>query len=260
MTDRFAAFNTESLHGTLGLAVSAGTDIFGELSPRTLRDQIAAKVRQAILTGSLGQGERLVERRLAERFGASLTAVREALIELEAQGLVVRKRNSATHVVKLTPEDVDSIFRVRRALESLVVEEASRNATPDQKRQLRGVYGAMKDAAQADASRTFDDRILEFHRCLWDTADNSYLVSVLERTVLPYFMDRRLRTLSRPALPTQQAGTYYERVLNSHQGIVEAIEAGDPEGARAAFNYAFDGWYRRALEQQTDLLVAAAGA
>ena len=55
-------------------------------------------------------------------------------------------------------------------------------------------------------------------------------------------------------------GTYYERVLNSHQGIVEAIEAGDPEGARAAFNYAFDGWYRRALEQQTDLLVAAAGA
>lgn len=237
--------------------MSSGNDIFGELGPRTLRDQIAEKVRQAILTGSLSQGERLVERRLAERFGASLTAVREALIELEAQGLVDRKRNSATHVVKLTSEDVDKIFRVRRALECLVVEESSQNATPAQKQRLRGICRAMKDAAQADDGRMFDDQIIEFHRCLWDMADNSYLESVLQRTVLPYFMDRRLRTFSRPVWPTQQAGTYYERVLRSHQGIVEAIEAGDPEAARAEFNHAFDGWYRHALEQQTDLLVTA---
>lgn len=227
--------------------MSAGNDLFGGPGPLTLRDHIAERVRKAILTGSLRQGERLVERRLAEQFGASLTAVREALIELEAQGLVVRKRNSATHVVKLTPEDVDKIFRVRRALESLVVEEASRNATPDRKQRLREVFEAMKDAAHADASRTFNDGILEFHQCLWDMADNTYLVTALERTVLPYFMDRSVRLFSMESLQGEQANAYYRRVLDSHLEILESIEAGGPEAARAAFDHAFDGWYRHAI-------------
>ena len=61
---------------------------FSKLSPRTLRDQIEEKIREAILGGLLRPGERLVERRLAEQFGSSLTAVREALISLESDGFV----------------------------------------------------------------------------------------------------------------------------------------------------------------------------
>ncbi len=78
--------------------------VFEKLTTATLRERIAEKMREAILTGTLREGERLVERKLASQFATSLTAVREALIELEAEGFVTKKPNAATHVTKLTLE------------------------------------------------------------------------------------------------------------------------------------------------------------
>lgn len=230
--------------------------VFEELGGRTLRDQIAAKIREAIVSGSLSPGERLVERKLSDQFGASLSAVREALVELEAQGLVVRKRNSATHVVRLTPEDVEKIFKVRRALEGLVVEEAARNMTPEQADALRGLHGSMEADAGADRSREFDDKLVEFHRRVWEMADNDYLVQALERTVLQYFEDSRMRRNA-----GEEAGhsaAYYRRVLESHLDILEAISSGDPVDARRVFEDAFEGWYIHALEKHSQLRQADA--
>ena len=78
--------------------------VFEKLESNTLRLRIADKFREAILNGSLTEGERIVERKLATLFGSSLTAVREALIQLESEGLVTKKPNAATFVIKLTPE------------------------------------------------------------------------------------------------------------------------------------------------------------
>ena len=97
---------------------------FSKLFKRSLRDQIAEKICEAILSGSLAPGERLVERRLSEEFGASLTAVREALITLEAKGFVVRKPNSSTYVTEYSFEEVEKAFKFRRALEGYAIEEA----------------------------------------------------------------------------------------------------------------------------------------
>jgi DNA-binding GntR family transcriptional regulator len=69
-----------------------------------LRDRIAEVLRKAILDGSLAEGSRIVERKLAAQFDTSLTAVREALIELEVEGFVVKKPNSATFVTQLSLE------------------------------------------------------------------------------------------------------------------------------------------------------------
>lgn len=226
--------------------------VFEELGGQTLRDQIAEKIREAIVSGSLSQGERLVERKLSDQFGASLSAVREALVELEAQGLVVRKRNSATHVVRLSPEDVEKIFKVRRALEGLVVEEAARNMTSEQAEALRGLHGSMEADAGADRSREFDDRLVEFHRRVWEMADNDYLVQALERTVLQYFEDSRMRRDAAEGEGGHPAD-YYQRVLESHLDIVEGIASGDPIEARRAFENAFDGWYIHALEKHSQL-------
>ncbi|MBI1788074.1 MAG: GntR family transcriptional regulator, partial [Acidobacteria bacterium] len=73
---------------------------FEKLPNNTLRGRIAEKIREAILDGTLEEGERLVERKLAQEFGASLTAVREALVELETDGFIAKLPNSATHVIR----------------------------------------------------------------------------------------------------------------------------------------------------------------
>src|SRR5690242_138057 len=105
---------------------------FSKISNRSLRNQIAEKIREAILNQSLGAGERLVERRLAAQFGASLTAVREALITLEAEGFVVKRLNSSTYVTELLQEEVEKAFEFRRVLEGFALELAIRLATDEQ--------------------------------------------------------------------------------------------------------------------------------
>jgi DNA-binding GntR family transcriptional regulator len=232
-------------------------NVFETLGARTLRDQIADRIREAIVSGSLSQGERLVERKLSAQFGASLSAVREALIELEAHGLVVRTRNSATHVVKLTPDAVEKIFKVRRALEGLVVEEASQNATPEQLGELREIHRSMERSAEAGESEWFDELLVGFHRKVWEMADNEYLLQALERTVLQYFEDSRMRRAADGG--RNHDGPYYRRVLDSHGWILDAIESGDAGRARQAFDDAFQGWYANALEKHGQLRNAGPG-
>ena len=103
---------------------------FERLPSYSLQGRIAETLREAILNGTLEEGQRLVERNLAAQLGASLTAVREALIELEMEGFIQKRRNAATDVTKLTPEDTEKIFAVRSALEAYAVEQAA----------LAGVY------------------------------------------------------------------------------------------------------------------------
>ena len=62
--------------------------VFDKIGAGTLRGRIAEKIRQAILTGSLKEGQRLIERDLATQFAISLTVIREALIDLEKDGFV----------------------------------------------------------------------------------------------------------------------------------------------------------------------------
>src|ERR1700682_2930262 len=99
--------------------------IFAKLPVVTLRQQIAEKIREAILRGDLKPGERIVERKLAAQFGASLTAIREALITLESEGFIDKKPNSSTFVMNLSFEDAEKILQLRRILEAYAFEEAS---------------------------------------------------------------------------------------------------------------------------------------
>ena len=169
------------------------------------------------------------------------------MVELEANGLVVRTRNSATHVVQLDADDVQKLFKVRRALEGLVVEEAARCGTPDQVATLRELLNQMRSDAVSGESDQFDERLVRFHRMVWEMADNSYLVDALQRTVLLYFEDSRIRGRS------DHNHEYYERVLESHSAILDAIATGDATDSRRAFEDAFQGWYVRALEKHAEL-------
>src|SRR6516225_9958389 len=68
----------------------------------TLRGRIAEQIRDAILNGTLDEGERIVERKLAAQFGASLTVIREAIVQLEGEGFITKRPNSSTHVTTLS--------------------------------------------------------------------------------------------------------------------------------------------------------------
>src|SRR5262245_49187718 len=96
----------------------------------SLRDAVAEALEQAILTGRLKPGDRLVERKLAKVFHVSPIPVREALQELESRRLVVVRRNQGASVVSLGKEDIRHANELRQLLEPNVIRWATQRITP----------------------------------------------------------------------------------------------------------------------------------
>jgi DNA-binding GntR family transcriptional regulator len=164
------------------------------IKPVTLRHRIVEVIRRAITSGDLGPGDRLVELQLAKQLGVGNTAVREALFELERAGLVTRIPNKGSFITKMTLEDAQQIFRVRKALEGLAVELAVEHLSADDLGALQGFVDAMNASAETGDIERFYDNDLEFHRILWRLSGNRYLASSLETLVVPLFAFFLIRT------------------------------------------------------------------
>jgi DNA-binding GntR family transcriptional regulator len=210
--------------------------VFKPFETVTLRRMIADRIEEAILSGALKEGEKLVERRLASQFGTSLTAVREALIALEADGFVAKTPNAATYVTKLTHDAGKKIFDVRKVLEGFAVEQAARLATPGQIKGLEKAYVDLLSTARGRKREQFLQCDFSFHGKIWAIADNEYLGIALRRILVPIYAFTAMRIHSGEAFNLLQDA-------QSHLPVLEAIKANDPALARKRFLSALDDWY-----------------
>jgi DNA-binding GntR family transcriptional regulator len=151
------------------------TTTFERVTFNTMRGMVAEAIRQAILEGRLQQGERLVERRLAAQFGASLGVVREALVELETEGFIVKQRNTATHVARITVEEAAKMFALRGVLEPFAMAEAAKRATPEGIADLRRFFERMCDRARANDFPGYLREDYAWHERVWRMAGNEYV-------------------------------------------------------------------------------------
>lgn len=209
---------------------------FSRISSVPLRDRIADAVRKAILNGSLPEGSRIVERQLAAQFEISLTAVREALIRVEAEGFIVKKPNASTYVASVSFEANEKIFKARRVLETYAVEEAARNGTPEQIRSLERAYREMLEAARAHDLESFILHDFALHQSIWSMSGNEYIAAALQRIIPPAFAFAAMRM--------SKKGNAFDLVQDaqSHLALVNAIKRKDPKQARTVFLAALDAW------------------
>jgi DNA-binding GntR family transcriptional regulator len=210
--------------------------VFEPLELATLRRRVADRIEDAILQGTLKEGERLVERRLASQFGTSLTVVREALIALEADGFVVKKPNAATYVTKLSQDAAKQIFDVRKVLEAFAVEEAARRATPALMAELERAYSDLVSAARSHQREAFLQADFALHEKIWSIADNEYLELALRRILIPIYAFSAIRIHSEEAFDLLTDA-------QSHLPVLEAIKANEPALARERFMRALEVWY-----------------
>lgn len=139
--------------------------------------QVAQRLREMILRRDLPDGMRLVEEELAGRFDVSRGPIRDALKQLEREGLVaVRKR--AAYVVGLTTEDIGHLYDLRKALELLAVDSVVRHATDEQFSQMHACVERMREAAVDDDHPAFADADVDFHGLLFTISGNRRLADV----------------------------------------------------------------------------------
>ncbi len=149
-----------------------------------VRDQVAGLIREAITAQRFQPGELLVERELCDATGASRASVREALRQLETEGLIVSIPGRGSTVVRLGVEEAERIYDIRAALEALAGRRFVERATDDEIDRLREIAergtAAVDDAAAQLAVGT------EFYELLFRGARNpelQHMVGMLHRRI-----------------------------------------------------------------------------
>lgn len=187
-----------------------------------IREQVAEILRDAIVGMEFMPGQQLVERELCEITQASRPSIREALRQLESEGLVESRNGRGAVVAALSRRQAEELYELRAELEGMAAELFTRRASEEQHAALHGALDAITKAAalEGEGMRAAKD---EFYRVLIEGAGNSFLsdtLAGLQRRV------SRLRALTltspgRPAKSVVEIGA-----------IVAAIDAGDGQNAR----------------------------
>jgi DNA-binding GntR family transcriptional regulator len=162
-----------------------------------LAEQIAASIRNIIMAGDLEPGGRIVESRIAREIGVGQPTVREALVALEHQGLVVRKANQGCVVTSLTRAEIWQLIRIRAELETLAVELAVETASDEEIGQLLTITDRMKTAAREVDPQRFFELDISFHQTLWGLSHNTFLPRLLEQALAPLLAFLFIRNLRR---------------------------------------------------------------
>lgn len=211
--------------------MSATASLLG-LEKRSLREQALVALRRAITSGELAPGRHLVETELSEKLQISRGTLREALRQLEQEGLVTAGARGRLSVRHLDEKEIRDIFAVRAALESL----AARTLI-DQPRRAKAV-GELRDALELmeeAAGRSLEDRIeadLDFHRLLCRLSGNETLLHQWESLEGSIRMSIMYAGLERATSNMS---------VQRHRDVVDAVESGDADLARQTIIKHMDG-------------------
>lgn len=191
-----------------------------------LRTEVVNALRRAIVAQEFAPGERLVETVMCEKYSVSRTVVREALRQLESEGLVTMVPNRGPEVATLSIHEAESLYEVRRALESLAGSLFAERASDAHCTELVSKLGEVKAAV---ASGDPEQRLAakdSYYDVLFDGAGNAEIARMLRSVNARTQM---LRTLSLAA-PGRDARTVAEITRITAAAAVNR----DPDEARAA--------------------------
>lgn len=209
----------------LALRKKVFVDNWQPLETRTLRDNVVTLLRQAIVEGTLPAGAELNQAHVAERLGISRGPLREALGQLEQEGLILSIPYKGSIVTSLTPDYVDELYSLRSALECFALEQIflDNTRTKHVARQLEQVVSDMRQAAMAKDNRWLVELDLHFHRIIIDMSDHD----LLARTWTPLEMGVKRCLYTRHKIYRS-----LEEVVGNHPDLIAAIGEARAEDAK----------------------------
>lgn len=196
--------------------------------PPSLAELATDQLRDMIFSGELLAGDRLVEDRLSERMGVSRPPLREALKNLEHDGLVQRLPRGGTAVRSLTQHDVYEIYTLRAELERLALELALPTPDPARLERCREAIGEMQRAAEHNDKAAMTRAGLQFHISLVALAGHQRVENTYRSMALQMQLCMVLNNDARRDLED-----LHQHVAR-HQHILDVVETGDAEAALTA--------------------------
>lgn len=190
-----------------------------------LRERLVARLRDAIARGHFVPGERLRERVLCELTGVSRTSLREALRELESEGLVTSIPNRGIIVSRIDPELARSTFELRGALETLAVSLFVSRAGPREIDALAHAFNALRRAYDSGNPAEMLDGKTAFYDAILNGASNPLLPPAL-KSIHARVSQLRAASLAQPSRSAES--------LQEFTALFDAMKRGDAVAAQQA--------------------------
>ncbi|HVI41660.1 MAG TPA: GntR family transcriptional regulator [Anaerovoracaceae bacterium] len=188
------------------------------------REEIGNAIRDAIASGDLKPGDRIVETQWAKDLGVSQSPVREAIRELEMMGLVENIPYQGCIVRKATKQDMKDAYRVRMYLEMLGIQDAVDGATEDQLKEIYKILKEMEAEAKKNAFNSYTKKNEQFHEKIIEVSQNRLLIRLWKQS---HIQDSTF-------FGTQLSDRSLEELAIRHKVLYDAIEARDVKRAQEA--------------------------
>ena len=191
---------------------------------KPLGEVVFEYLRNAILSGELKPGERLMEVTIAEQLGVSRTPVREAIRKLEKESFVIMIPRKGAYVADLTKNDILEVLEIRKELEGFAAALSAERMNDIEKEQLGRIVEDFNECLVSMDKKRMIECDNEFHSFIFNASKNQRLINIIfdlhdqfQRFRLIYFNEF----------------TNYQEIQVSHSKIFEAILNRDPKTARA---------------------------
>lgn len=189
-----------------------------------LSNDLYAKLQEDILTGRLKIGSKLTEQHVCEKYRASRTPVREAIRQLEAEGLVRLIPNRGAFIIGLSPRDISDILMMRGSMEVQAADWAAERITDNELDQLTEIYEYMVFYTHKGDIEKMRSINAAFHQIIYQSSHNR----ILQRQL------NMFQTYLKFAAPDQYTLESLNEILSEHQAIYNAILTHDPAASALA--------------------------
>jgi DNA-binding GntR family transcriptional regulator len=192
---------------------------------KNLAHRIVDTVRREIVKQERLPGSKISEPMLAEAYGVSRAPVREALLQLEREGLVVFDAVGRTRVVEMTPEDFEDLFELRMTLEPAAVEHVTNRFDASLRSRLEANIEAMAEASSLAEVSWLD---VEFHTIVMEASNRRRLIATWRA-----IHSQLLLWLSTMHQAHAESAKVRDITLAAHRRLVRIMAGGDAKQARA---------------------------
>jgi DNA-binding GntR family transcriptional regulator len=213
----------------------------------TLNQKVYQQLRRKLLRGDLAPDSQLDERQLAEELGVSRTPLREAISQLVKEGIVEHRPFRGNFVRTFSAKQVNDLYEVRKALESLAMRLAIRKLSQEHLEQIRTILDEVQEALDRGDIAAYTEADRRFHQAILQITGNEPLVESLNRLAAQIQMVRILANRD-PAV--------VERTAQERPRILAALEARDADTAAHLMEEHIDG-VRRSIVAQLEALEQA---
>lgn len=197
------------------------------INTSSITEQVAEKIRTAIVSGEYEPGSNLSESNLSQYFKVSRTPIREALKQLEREGLVEIIPRVGTCVKKPTEKEITELFAIKEVLEGLAAGQLAESKNKKIIKKLEKNIMDMQQAIADNNNHLYVEANNEFHNNIIDGANNSKLKNMISLLInqIPYHQYVHM---------TIKAPNRIEKSLDEHRIILEKIKAGVAKEAEEA--------------------------